>query len=109
MFLHRDRVSVALDPVRAYELEHVPPFTLQLPRTPAVSYVIVGAGEIAPNFEAVVDLAVESLDWRACGRTPEICARCGVGCSVWLDICPNCWVEVRQDGHCGCRALVQAS
>ena len=108
VFLHDDRVSVAMAPEHAYQLEHRDPFTLQIPRTPAVTYVVVTADEVNGHFEDVLDLVVEALDWRACGRTAEFCARCGVGCGSWLDACPNCWAEVDENGCCDCTAHARA-
>ena len=102
IFAHADRVAIAVAPAKGYEVEHRTPFTRQIPRTPVVAYVIVTANEVRAHFDEVRDLALESLDWRSCGRTPEVCARCGVGCSSWLDTCPNCWVEIDAAGRCGC-------
>ena len=102
LFVHSDRVAIAVPPARAYELEGRAPFRLQIPRTPVVAYVVVSCDDVATHFDEVRDLAVEALDWRACGRMAEFCVRCGVGCSAVRETCPNCWFEVEAAGRCGC-------
>ena len=77
LFAHPDRVAICLSPERAYAIEARKPFRHQIPRTPVTSYVIVTAKGVRKHFGAVLDLAVESLDWRAEERTSAFCARCG--------------------------------
>ena len=108
LFAHPDRVAICLAPERAYALEGRKPFGHQIPRTPVTSYVIVTAKGVRKNFGAVVDLALESLDWRVAERTSAFCARCGVGCGPKLDACPNCWTEVDLRGRCLCHQDMQA-
>jgi hypothetical protein len=102
MFAHPDRVAICVVPERAYALEGQKPFRHQIPRTPVTSYVIVTAKGVRKHFGAVLDLAVDSVDWRAAERTGAFCARCGVGCTSKLDACPNCWTEVDEQGRCLC-------
>jgi hypothetical protein len=102
LYVHEDRVSIAVAPEHGYEVEARAPFALQIPRTPAVAYVVVGADGVGSHFDDVLDLALEALDWRACGQSAEFCAHCGVGCATWHDTCPNCWLEVDEQGRCGC-------
>lgn len=104
LFAHVDRVAIAVTPARGFELEGRAPFSLLIPRTPVVAYIVISADDVAAYFDEVRDLALEALDWRACGRTPQLCARCGVGCPSWRETCPNCWFEVDAAGHCGCAA-----
>lgn len=108
VFAHPDRVAICLDPEKAYGLEGRKAFRHQIPRTPVTGYVILTAKGVRKHFGEVVDLAVESLDWRAKERTSAFCARCGVGCRRKADACPNCWTEVDEGGACLCHREVQA-
>jgi hypothetical protein len=104
VFVAPDRVAIAVDPAKAYALEDRTPFRYQVPRTPMTSYVVVPAEGVAGHFNEVLDLALESLDWRATPRDADWCARCGVGCRAPRDACPRCWVEVDDHGRCLCQA-----
>lgn len=102
IYVHADRVAIAVTPERAYALEGVKPFERQVPRTPAISYVIVRTAGVRKHFQAVLDLAVESVDWRSEELTSAFCACSGVGCQRGVDACPNCWTEVTERGGCLC-------
>lgn len=102
VYVHADRVAIAVAPERAYALEEVKPFERQVPRTPAISYVIVRARGVRKHFQTVLDLAIASVDWRSEELTSAFCACSGVGCQRGVDACPNCWAEVTERGGCLC-------
>jgi hypothetical protein len=102
LFASADKVAIAVDPMRGYTLVDRPAFRCQIPRTPVTSYVVVQAQDLAPQFDEVLGLAIESLDWRAGPRDALWCARCGVGCATKRDACPKCWAEIDDDGECLC-------
>ena len=98
LFAPADRVAIAVDPAKAYALEDEPEFRYQVPGTALTSYVVITAADLARYFDAVLELAAESLEWRAAPRVDSWCARCGVGCATKRDACPQCWVEIDDDG-----------
>ncbi len=102
LYAHDDRVAICVSPERGYTLEPQKPFQHQIPQTRLSTYVIVTTDDLRQHFGTVLNLAVESLDWRALGEVTGVCIHCGAGCGRQADACPNCWTEVNEWGGCLC-------
>jgi hypothetical protein len=78
------------------------PYVALIRKTPATTYVIVHAPDLEQNFETVLQLAIESVDWRALG--PNMTARNGGGAKPpdERETCPSCWSEITPAGTCWC-------
>lgn len=68
LFAPADRVAIAVDPAKAYALEDEPEFRYQVPGTPVTSYVVIATADLARRFDAVLELAAESLEWSGSAR-----------------------------------------
>ena len=103
MYAHAQHVSIAVSPDRALRLRTAMPYAEHIEKTPATTYVIVRAPHLPHHHQAVVDLAVEALGWRATG--PRMSARSSGGTaspSAEIEICPTCWTEITPAEACLC-------
>jgi hypothetical protein len=102
VYVHRDRISVAMDPAKATrDITSVPGAKAQH-RTPATTYVVIDADTISASYPAVLRWVVEAIDWRASGPQSTVGKGRSRSNSAERPICPNGWMEITPSGSCGC-------
>ena len=102
VYAHSAHVSIAVEPGKAKALQSQAHFRQQILKTPATTYIIVKESDLATHEEAVVAVAVESMDWRAIGPSSTL-GKGGSKASVMeQDTCPNCWTVISPGGGCWC-------
>lgn len=99
VYAHAHKVSIAVEPLKAQDL-HLPGATLQK-KTPGTTYVVLDDANIDASYEAVRDLALGAVDWRATGPAMTLGHGRHAQHTPEPDICPNCWLEITPSGACG--------
>jgi hypothetical protein len=102
IYCHAGHVSIAVDPPKAVDLRSQKAFKKQILKTPSTTYVIVSEALVATEFARVVDLAIESVDWRAQGPQLTLGGGHQSKRQTEPDLCPNCWVQITPAGACWC-------
>ena len=99
VYVHANRVSIACDPLKASSL-NLP--GRKDPVTPATTYVVLDSDHLDTAHAAAVQLAVESLDWRAAGPSRSERAARGQVADLEQEVCPDCRFVVTPAGTCNC-------
>ena len=102
VYAHAGHVSIAVEPAKAKGLRTQEPFREQILKTPATTYVVVSEADLLVHDEAVVAVALESVDWRATGPASTLGKGGGRSASEEQDTCPNCWTLISPAGGCWC-------
>lgn len=102
VYCHAAHISIAVDPPKAAALRASTTYQKQIPKTPATTYIVVGDGLLAHDFEDVLELAVESVDWRVQGPQTTLGAGHNSKVTYEPEVCPNCWNEITAAGACWC-------
>lgn len=102
VYTHAQHVSIAVEPSKALELHDAMPYAEHLLKTPSTTYMVVKDEDLVVHFDAVLELALASVDWRAIA--PSITLGSGAENKPIdePDICPDCWYEVNPAGTCWC-------
>lgn len=104
VYAHAQHVSIAVAPDKAQVLRTSMPYAEHIEKTPATTYLIIRGAQMTEHHPALLDLAAESLDWRATG--PNVSARQGNSAGTTnrkeVETCPNCWTEISPGGGCWC-------
>ncbi len=101
-YVHRNRVSIAIDPGKADPLPHRIAGT-RLERRGPTTYVIAPTGVVAGREADALNLLLESIDWRAAGgRGRALGDRASKRTAREPDVCPNCWTQIAPAGACMC-------
>jgi len=102
VYVHKNRVSVALDPLEAPSLTHgITGADLQR-ITPATTYAVIDAASVGRAHDAVLELAFKALGWRAQGPRFAVGERGRQGAELVRDTCPTCWETIALNGECRC-------
>lgn len=100
LYLHRQRISIALPPERAPEVVGQLPGATLNHKTPATTYLDVPDHLLGEQPGAVLDLAEEAVAWRATGPMSSP----GVGHSKTPEkppkICPEHYYALTPSGAC---------
>lgn len=99
VYVHANRVSIACDPLKASSLNLA---GRRDPVTPATTYVVLDSDQLNTAHAAAVQLAVESLDWRAAGPSRSERAGRGQLADPEQEICPDCRFVITPAGTCDC-------
>ena len=102
VYTHSQHVSIAVEPAKAVALRTAMPFADQILKTPSTTYMVVKDTDLNAHFKIVLELAVQSVDWRATG--PSMTLGSGPQNKPVLEpeTCPNCWTQVTPAGECWC-------
>lgn len=102
VYVHRELVSVALDPGAAADAQRSHPSSRMQPKTRATTYAVISSDDLAATFDSVVDLAAAAVDWRASGPKWSVGSdKTGPGRRE-PDICPDCNFVITPANTCGC-------
>lgn len=102
VYTHSQHVSIAVEPAKAVTLRATMPYADQILKTPATTYLVVKDADIRVHFKAVLELAVQSIDWRAIGPSMTLGSGPQNKLVMERETCPDCWTEVTPAGECLC-------
>lgn len=100
-YVHRNRVSVALDPSEARDFgSRLTGSTLQR-KTAATTYLVADVTAVEASLDATLAAVERALDWRTSGPNRGLTAR---GRRATRDAepetCPDCWHVIAANGTC---------
>lgn len=102
VYVHREFVSIALDPDAATNAQRSHPSARMQRKTPATTYAVISSDDLAATFDTVVELAAGAVDWRASGPKWSVGSdKTGLGRRE-PDICPDCNLVITPANTCGC-------
>jgi hypothetical protein len=102
VYTHSLHVSIAVEPAKAVALRGTMPYADQILKTPATTYLVVKDTDLNAHFKAVLELAIQSVDWRASGPSMTLGSGHQNKPVVEVETCPNCWTQVTPAGECWC-------
>jgi hypothetical protein len=102
IYTHAQHVSIAVEPAKAVALRGTMPYAEQILKTPATTYLLVKDSNLEDHFKEVLDLAIQSIEWRALGPSMTLGSGPLNKPVVVPEVCPNCWYEVTPGGGCWC-------
>lgn len=99
VYAHAHKVSIAVDSLHAQAL-HLPGAVLQK-KTSGTTYVVLDDAAVEAAYDAVRDLGLGAIEWRATGPAMTAGPGRNAGQKPEPEICPNCWLEITPSGACG--------
>jgi hypothetical protein len=102
VYSHPHHLSIAVEPQKAVALRGLMPYADQILKSPATTYVVVKDTDLSSHFTAVLELAIQSVDWRASGPSTTLGSGHHNKPVVEVEICPDCNYQVTPSGECGC-------
>ena len=102
VYTHSLHVSIAVEPAKAVALRGTMPYADQILKTPATTYIVVNDTDLNAHFNAVLELSIQSVDWRATGPSMTLGSGPQTKPVAEPETCPNCWTQVTPAGGCWC-------